>query len=667
MKSLSMLSLSIVSLSVACSTPAPGPAQGPRVLNEVPRADFNRLAAELSLPLFWRADAKNPGTLDADELAITWGLDRSAPDTWLNAQGFSAKLYQAYDAVSRRFKTGAEPAADPAEAKRQALLQKELGEGRFTLLDSDLTGLAAADKTLVRNILQAAAEIEDLYLEQTGGATLAAKIPAADTMSRMVFWLNGGPRCSAPTTEKDKDCNVLKERPEEISGLYPAALQVDKEFCKTLAARPDAAALAHQFAAVVDDGKGGLTAKPYTVVYQAQMERIAALLDAAGADFAADEEVALKAYLKAAAQAFRDNDWFKADESWAKMNAVSSKWYLRIGPDETYFEPCAQKAGFHVSFARINPGSLEWQQKLEPVKNDMEKVLAEHAGKPYKARAVSFHLPDFIDVVVNAGDSRSPRGATIGQSLPNWGPVANEGRGRTVVMTNFYTDPDSRAAWRSQVASLLCAGSMKAVSDDQAPELMSTVLHEAAHNLGPAHEYKVDGKTDDQIFTGPLAATMEELKAQTAALFLADWLAGRGIVDHAMVTAAHTYDITWAFGHISRGMVTGEGRPKTYSQLAAIQVGYLIDAGGIVWHKDEPAANGDDVGCFELKPETISRAVDKLTTDVFGIKARGDLKAAEALKQKYVDAPGTFEVLRTVITERWLRSPQASFLYSVRL
>ena len=78
----------------------------------------------------------------------------------------------------------------------------------------------------------------------------------------------------------------------------------------------------------------------------------------------------------------------------------------------------------------------------------MEKALAVLAGPPYEAREVSFHLPDFIDIVLNAGDARAARGATIGQSLPNWGPVANEGRGRTVAMTNFYADPDSRDVTR---------------------------------------------------------------------------------------------------------------------------------------------------------------------------------------------------------------------------
>ena len=139
------------------------------------------------------------------------------------------------------------------------------------------------------------------------------------------------------------------------------------------------------------------------------------------------------------------------------------------------------------------------------------------AGPPYRARQVGFALPDFIDIVLNAGDSRSALGATIGQSLPNWGPVAESG-GRTVAMTNLYTDPDSEAA----SIEISAFGHVQVHGGSRSTRrrgfmTMSTVLHEASHNLGPAHEYRVDGKTDGQVFGGPLASTLEELKAQTAA------------------------------------------------------------------------------------------------------------------------------------------------------
>jgi hypothetical protein len=347
------------------------------------------------------------------------------------------------------------------------------------------------------------------------------------------------------------------------------------------------------------------------------------------------------------------------------MNATNSKWYLRLGPDETYFEPCNRHAGFHVSFARINQGSLKWQQKLEPVKADMEIALAALAGPPYKAREVSFHLPDFIDIIVNAGDSRSASGATIGQSLPNWGPVANEGRGRTVAMTNIGTDPDSVVALAAKAESLLCTATMADWTTDPEPLLLSTVLHEAAHNLGPSHEYKAAGKTAEEAFGGPLASTMEELKAQTAALYLSDWLVGKGVIDEGMARRTHVQDLVWSFGKIAAGMYD-DGYPRSYSQLSAIQVGMLMDAGALAWKAEQQAANGEDTGCFEVSWDHFGPAVEQMSTEVFGAKARNDKAAAEAMVARFVDekdAPST--QLFEVITERSLRAPSASYVYAI--
>lgn len=296
----------------------------------------------------------------------------------------------------------------------------------------------------------------------------------------------------------------------------------------------------------------------------------------------------------------------------------------------------------------------------------MALILLTRAGQPYRARAVAFHLPDFIDIVLNAGDSRPAHGATIGQSLPNWGPVANEGRGRTVAMTNIAPDADSRRALEQQVESLFCEASMASFTTDPEPQLMSTVLHEAAHNLGPSHEYEVRGKTDDEIFGGPLASTLEELKAQTAALYYTDWLVGKGLIDRAAADRAHTRDVVWAFGHISRGMYE-DGKPRAYSQLAAIQLGWLVEQGALVWNAEEPAANGKDSGCFLLELERFPPAIEQLATAVFGIKGRGDKPAALALKQRLVDAETPWKALCATITERVLRSPKASFVYAVEL
>lgn len=663
------LLLGAAALAPACKkTEAPKANQTPKATakpayDAVDRTDFNRLAVELFLPVFWVADADADGALDPDELAVLWGQQDTRWAAWVEDGAFTSTFDAAYAKIKARSADGPNLSglSDEEKARRQTVL-RELGQGRPTVVLNDFSGASAQDQAILEHVLAAAEIIERIHAKQRGSFGLEEKIPADDTASHALFYRNQGPWCVAPKTESEPACHAIPTKPKQISGLYPAEIQTEG-FCERLSARKDADALMHQFHVVRKDGEG-LVAVPYTEAYAEDMKAVSAHLEEAAAAITSEDEAALKAYLEAAAASFRSNDWQPADEAWSKMNAKNSKWYLRIGPDEVYFEPCSRKAGFHVSFARINQDSLAWQSKLDPVKQDMEQALADLAGEPYEARKVSFHLPDFIDIVVNAGDSRAPHGATIGQSLPNWGPVANEGRGRTVAMTNLYEDPDSVAQLERQARSILCEDTMKTYTKSAEPQVMSTVLHEAAHNLGPAHEYEVKGKTDDQVFGGPLASTLEELKSQTAALYFTDWLADKDLIDAELAKQAHTRDVVWAFGHISRGMYTADGKPKPYSQLAAIQLGFLEREGAAAWRPEQKAANGEDTGCLSLDQAKFSAAAKKLMKQVAGIKARGDKKAALQMKAEFVDAEDRQARLET-IKERWLRAPKASFVYSV--
>lgn len=653
----------IKSAASVSSSAAPAKTASAR-LDAIPRLDFNRLAAELDLPLFWIADERSPGVLEPDELAVLWGVAPRGKE-WTKDGAFSTAFLDAYASMVK-VKAEGHPTAglDDAEKKRRAAVLAELAQGRPTLVRSDFRGASAEDKAFLRHIIAAGEIIERLYARQMGTFGLDAEIPPGDTASRMLFYRNQGPACLAPKTEGDPDCRATPKATPKASGLYPASLLGDPKFCEKLEARPDQKTLLSPFTVVAEEGSN-LKAVPFSTAYKDDMSAVSRELSAAAEAIQSANEGPLKAYLSAASKAFLDNDWNPADEAWAKMGVQNSKWYLRIAPDEVYGDPCNHKGGFHMSFARINQDSLAWQSKLDPVKTDMEAELAKIAGAPYKARSVTFHLPDFIDIVLNAGDSRDHLGATAGQSLPNWGPVANEGRGRTVAMVNLYTDPDSRSALKAQVESLMCKGSFDPASLDRELTTMSTVLHEAAHNLGPAHEYKVNGKTDSEVFGGPLASIFEELKAQTSALFLAQWLSGKGIVDKKMALLANTSDVYWAFGQISQGLYGAEGKPKTYPQLASIQLGSFIDAGAMAWSADGAAANGSDKGCFELRLDKLPGAIEALEKKVLIIKATGDKKAADALREAFVDKDGEWKRLRGVIEERWRRAPRGSFVYSI--
>lgn len=655
-------------------TLATTPAAASAPLDAIGRLEFNRRAAELALPFFWINDTNKNGALDPAEFAVVWGVSKQTRGSFVENHGgtdqhFTPMFQLAYAAMQKP--TPVAPTELPAEKARREAVLAELAQGRPTLVLTTLT--TAEDKAVVAHVAKAASLIEELHAKQNGVDGMKAKIPELDLASQMLFMRNQGPWCEAPKTEKDPACNALAAAPKKVSGIYPASIQADPKFCDVLEKRKDSEQLLAPFV-VVAHKEGGkaegnaatddLVAVAYTDFYAQEMGQIASELKAAASSIADPSEAAFKAYLEATAAAFVDNQWFKADVAWKAMTATNSKWYLRIGPDEVYFEPCSHKAGFHVSFARINQDSLLWQTKLDPLKQDMEIALAAMAGKPYKARKVGFQLPDFIDIVLNAGDSRSASGATIGQSLPNWGPVAESG-GKTVAMVNLYTDDDSKAAFTEQASSMLCADTMAKLKDDPKNANLSTVLHEAAHNLGPAHEYKVKGKTDDQIFGGALASMMEELKAQTSALYFSEWLVAKGQLEAAVAENAHIHDVTWAFGHIAQGMKNAEGKPKPYSQLAAVQMGFLNEKGALQWKAEAKAANGADVGCFELDLQKWSPAVNDLTKVVAGIKGRGDKALAEKTRDAFVLEGTAWAKLRSVIAERWLRAPKASFVYSV--
>jgi hypothetical protein len=231
-------------------------------------------------------------------------------------------------------------------------------------------------------------------------------------------------------------------------------------------------------------------------------------------------------------------------------------------------------------------------------------------------------------------------------------------------MTNLYTDRDSQQARKEQAESLLDAESMKLYVVSKEPGLLNTILHEATHNLGPAHEYKVGGKKAGEVFTGPIASMMEELKAQTGALFLTEFLRAKKIIPDDLAGQVYADGIVWAFGHTSQGMYTGDGQRKTYSHLAAIQIGFLMEKGALTWSKDAKAANGKDTGAFTIHKDKLIPVIDEMMKLAAGIKSRGDKAAADALIKKYVDSSEV--VPHDIIKERFLRHPKANFVFSVK-
>jgi len=615
-------------------------------------AEFNALAVRLNVPLYWTADTNGNKSADENEVVPLMFYPGTTPDlSTAQRELLAAKSDPPLDETT-------------AEGKRRALVRQELAQGRPTLVRSDLRQRSTAEKAFVQHMLQVAARIDEIYAAQNGIPALKAKV-APDRESQSLFRRNWGPKCVAPATQKSPECSAIPGAPQPIVDVWPPSFgntpQADRGFCATIEKQQN---LDSPFTAI-REVNGKLSAVPYSEAYRASMAATAEELKAAADALKGANEEPLVAYLRTAATSFTTNDWWPADEAWARMNASNSKWYVRVAPDEVYWEPCSVKAGFHLTLALINEGAKEWQDKLTGIRQEMEAAIAQRAGAPYTARQVKFHLPDFIDIVVNAGDDRSPLGGTIGQSLPNFGPVAKESRGRTVAMVNLSNDPDSLASRRRATSSLLVADSMTDYSSDPLASELTTVLHEATHNLGPAQEYAVRGTPVRKIFGGPIDTMLEELKAETGAFFFVDMLRSKGMINDALARHLYVNNVVWALGQASKGMYTSSHERQPYPQLAAIQLGILTEAGALTWDPTVMAANGRDRGAYTIHFDKLVATSEAMMQTVAGIKGRGDQKGIEELLRKYVDSSDV--VPHAAIEDRWGREPQVSFVYSLTM
>lgn len=636
----------LVACLVVLSTGCDGSSSKHDRYDKVSRADFNRAAVRANLPVFWVADKDGDRAVDPNEVQAL--LFYPTHPSWTKGTAFTPAFRRAYATIVA---TSRQTPTDP----RLKAVAKDLDAGVPTLVRSDLTGLSDSDQSLVTHIMRAGDLVDDLFDTTSGAARLEGRV-GKDPISQSLFRRDRGFACA----NADAHCSAVPGGADLVADAYPAALQAHKNFCQELAKRADGEALLSPFTVVRRVG-GRLHAVPYTKAYEAPMKAIADELELAAGATTSAADTSLVRYLHAAATAFRTNNWEPADEAWVAMNAKNSRWYLRVAPDETYSDPCSRKATFHLTFARINQGSLASQKKLAPVRQAMENQAAALAGKPYRARSVSFHLPDFIDIVANYGDDRYGLGGTTGQSLPNWGTVADEGRGRTVIMTNLYTDADSLAAQHAQAASLFDAASMRTFVDSAAPAQFGTVLHEATHNLGPGGTYRVRGKMSEDIFGGPLASVLEEAKAETGGLSYLEYLRKNGFISTELAEQTYTAGIFYALTQIANGMYY-DGDADPYAQLSAIEIGSLMDHGALTWNATTTAANGRDRGAFTLYPEKLARAYAALIRTVLQTKARGDVASAHHLVARYVDGS---VVPQKVISDRVQRKPRAAFVYSV--
>ena len=200
---------------------------------------------------------------------------------------------------------------------------------------------------------------------------------------------------------------------------------------------------------------------------------------------------------------------------------------------------------------------------------------------------------------------------------------------------------------------------LKTYPSDKEAGLVGTILHEATHNLGPHSDSKIGGKTAAEVFGGRLEGVLEELKAQTGALYYVELLRKKGLLSDHLVREIYTPELVWCMGHISNGMTTEGGAPKPYSQLSAVQIGTFAKAGVLQWK-----AGPDGVERFSVDFAKLPAAVEALMKEVVRVKASGDVAGAKALVDGFVSGDGSALMRMDKVQERLRKYPKESYSYT---
>jgi len=505
--------------------------------------------------------------------------------------------------------------AQEARVPETVKLQRMAARFAPTEIGADLSALAPADRRVLAKLVAASKIIDALFLQQVWGGNDAmlldlVKDQTAEGRARLHnFLINKG-----PWSRLDHNEAFVAGAPSKPVGanFYPPEMSkvAFETWVQTL---PDAdRAQATGFFTVIRRASGGqhaFTAVPYSVAYQGELSRAAALLHEAAA---LTTEPSLKAFLTKRADAFLTNDYYDSDVAWMELTGAIEP---TIGPYEVYEDELFNyKASFESYITVQDQAESAKLQKLAGELQDIEDHLP--IDPKYRNPSLGALAPiTVVNEIFAAGDGN--RGVqTAAFNLPNDERVVREKGTKRVMLKNVQ---DAKFAKTLVPISkvVLSPADQKDVSFDAF--FTHIVVHELMHGLGP-HTITVGGRrtTVRQEMKDTYSA-LEEAKADISGLFAIQHMIDKGMMPKSLERPLYTTFLASAFRSIRFGVNEAHGRG------IAVQLNYLLDQGGVTMRPD---------GTFAVNPTKIKEAVAGLTREIMTIQAEGDYAKSQALGER---------------------------------
>ncbi len=507
-----------------------------------------------------------------------------------------------------------------ANLKVAADLSQRLAKFRRVPMPFPGAGPNSREQQLVHKLVEACGYLESIYWRQSDpeGLTLYQSLASSrnrrDVELRRYLWINAS---RFDLLEQNKPF-VGTEMIPPGRGFYPANLtrnQVE-QYVKE---HPDQKAAIYDQFTIVRWQHETLEAVPYRIAFRAFLEPAAkALREAAQLS----DDAAFAKFLGLRADALLSDDYFPSDLAWLELK--NPKFDIIFAPYETYTDGLLGVKGSYGAAVMVRNESesrkLELFQKYVPEIQDALPLAAE--DRPSKH---GLETPmEVMDTPFRAGDLTHGYQA-VADNLPN-DPRVHEQKGSKKLFFKNFMD--------ARVNYVVLPVARKLMEPEQAAKvsgegyLLTTIMHEICHGLGPAFARmssdKSAGKVDIREAIGPRFSGLEEAKADVTGMFALKWL-----VDHDALPKERLEEFYASYvGGIFRTVRFGTA--EAHGQAEMMEFNYLSERGVI---------RRNASGRYAIDYEKMPSALADLAKELLEIEAAGDRSRAENWFKKYGTMP----------------------------
>ena len=355
---------------------------------------------------------------------------------------------------------------------------------------------------------------------------------------------------------------------------------------------------------------GSLEAVWYHDAYRAHIDKIADYLKAA-ADITIKPSVA--AYLLSKAEALKTDRYYESSLAWLDME--DSKMDLVIGPNEVTDDQLMGIKRSYEAFVLLKneTHTQELMQYVSRLGEFQEDLPGDPAYKTFQPGAGSNIFS--CDALYYAGKANAGV-KVIALNLPFDNDVQRDRGTRTILLENIIhtkynhiVGPSGRVLLEPDYAEHLSSDAF----------FWNIVFREVAHGLGVKETVTGKGSVEEAL--GSSAATLEEVKANTAGVLLVGMLQ-KHVDIHHLFTKEDA--LTTFFASLVRSERFGEGAALGRANI--IIYNYLAEAGAF---QRKPS------GQYALDYKKMEEALSNLTALVLQTQATGDRAFAEQFEARY--------------------------------